>query len=116
MAGTVIFALGVVLRWWAIIHLGRFFTVDVALAADHRVIDTGPYRLMRHPSYTGLLLMYVGFALTLDNLIALPVVLIPVMLSLLQRMRIEETALLGALGENYAAYCRRTKRLVPMVY
>ena len=111
-----VFALGIALRWWAIVHLGRFFTVDIALANDHRVIDTGPYRLVRHPSYTGLLLMYLGWTLSLNSVAALPVVLSPVTVSLLYRMRTEEAALLGALGEDYAAYCRRTKRLVPVVY
>ncbi len=111
-----VFALGAALRWWAIIHLGRFFTVDIALARDHRVVDTGPYRAVRHPSYTGLLMMYVGLALSLNSVVALPVILIPVTVSLLYRMRTEETALLGALGEDYSAYCRRTKRLVPLVY
>ena len=116
MMSATVFALGAALRWWAIIHLGRFFTVDVAVANDHRVIDTGPYRMVRHPSYTGLLMMYVGWTLSLNNVFALPVVLIPVTVSLLYRMRVEETALLGALSEDYAAYCRRTKRLVPMIY
>ena len=111
-----VFALGIAVRWWAIIHLGRFFTVDIALANDHRVIATGPYRVVRHPSYTGLLMMYVGWTLSLNSVLALPVVLVPVLVSLLYRMRTEESALLGALGEDYAAYCRRTKRLVPMVY
>ena len=115
-ASVAVFALGTVLRWWSIIHLGRFFTVDVAVATNHRVIDTGPYRVLRHPSYTGLIMQYAGWALALNNVLAVPVVLVPVCLSLLYRIRIEESALLGALGESYAAYCARTKRLVPMVY
>ncbi len=111
-----VFALGMAFRWWAIVHLGRFFTVDVAVAQDHRVVDTGPYRYLRHPSYTGLLVQYVGWTLSLNNVVALPVVLIPVFISLRYRMRVEEGALNRALGADYAAYSERTKRLVPMVY
>ena len=58
--GTGLFAAGTALRWWAIVHLGRFFSVDVAIVCDHRVVETGPYRVVRHPSYTGLLLQCAG--------------------------------------------------------
>ena len=115
-ASLTIFVLGSSLRWWAIIHLGRFFTVDINIAQGHRVIDDGPYRAVRHPSYTGLLMQYAGWALSLNNVVALPVVLVPVFIALWHRMRDEEAALASALGEEYAAYCRRTKRLVPLVY
>ena len=115
-ASVGVFALGAALRWWAVVHLGRFFTVDVTVAADHRVIDTGPYRVMRHPSYTGVLMQFAGWALSLGNVLALPVVVVPILLGLLYRIRVEEAALRGALGEEYSTYCRRTKRLVPGVY
>ena len=115
-ASLTIFVLGMAFRWWAIVHLGRFFTVDIAVAPDHRVIDNGPYRRVRHPSYTGLLMQYTGWALSLNNVVALPVVLVPVFISLLYRMRAEEAALTQALGESYTAYCLRTKRLIPMIY
>ncbi len=111
-----VFVLGAVLRWWAIIHLGRFFTVDVAVAKDQTVVDTGPYRAVRHPSYTGVLMQFAGLALSLNNVFALPVILVPIFVALRRRMQVEEKALLGALGKDYAAYCHRTKRLVPMVY
>ena len=116
MASVAIFTLGMAFRWWAIIHLGRFFTVDISVAEGHRVVDNGPYRFVRHPSYTGLLMQYAGWALSLNSVVAVPVVFIPAFLSLRYRMRVEEAALTDALGENYAAYCRRTKRLVPVVY
>ena len=115
-ASLATFVAGTALRWWAIIHLGRFFTVDIAVARDQRVVDDGPYRLVRHPSYTGLLMQYTGWALSLNNMVALPVVLVPVFISLAYRMRMEETSLTHALGDAYSAYCRRTKRLVPAVY
>ncbi len=58
--GIAIFAAGLAMRWYAIVHLGRFFTVNVAIAASHRLIDTGPYRFVRHPSYTGALMAFLG--------------------------------------------------------
>ena len=116
VAGAGVWAAGAVLRWWAIRHLGRFFTVDVAVSAEQRVVDDGPYRLVRHPSYTGLLLEAVGLGLALGNLLGFVVLAVPVLLVLLHRIRIEEQALRTALGEPYVRYCQRTKRLVPWAY
>jgi protein-S-isoprenylcysteine O-methyltransferase len=107
---------GLVLRWWSIIHLGRFFTVDVAIASDHRVVDSGPYRLVRHPSYTGVLLVVAGIGVCFGNLVSLLVVLIPCLAVLMRRMRIEEAALVRGVGDSYRAYMARTKRLIPGVY
>ncbi len=111
-----LFAAGLVLRWYAIIYLGRFFTVNVAIQKDHHVIDSGPYRFVRHPSYTGGLLAFVGYGLCLLNGLALVVLLVPVTAAYWHRIRIEEAALTQFLREPYAAYCRRTKRLIPFVY
>lgn len=111
--GAGVFGVGAALRWWSIRHLGRFFTVDVAVAADHRVVQDGPYRWVRHPSYSGLLLEFLGLALVPGALLPVPVMLVPITAALWWRIRVEEAALLGSLGESYAAYMRGTKRLVP---
>jgi protein-S-isoprenylcysteine O-methyltransferase Ste14 len=116
VAGVVLFAAGLLLRWWAIITLGRFFTVDVVIEKDHELVKRGPFKWVRHPSYTGVLLAFVGFALTLRNWGAILVVLVPIFAAFVRRMNVEEEALRGALGERYLAYMRRTKRLVPGVY
>ena len=107
---------GLLLRWWAIITLGRFFTVDVTIEKDHELVERGPFRLVRHPSYTGVLLAFVGFALSLRNWGALLVVLVPIFAAFVRRMNVEEEALSRALGSRYAEYMTRTKRLVPGVY
>lgn len=114
--GVGVFVLGTALRWWAIRHLGRFFSVDVALAADHRVVDTGPYRAVRHPSYTGLLGQLVGLGLVLGNVAGLVVIVVPIFLALAHRIRVEEDALLAGLGKPYADYAGRTRRLVPGIF
>jgi protein-S-isoprenylcysteine O-methyltransferase Ste14 len=115
-AGVALFVAGLFLRWWAIITLGRFFTVDVTIEKDHELVERGPFRVMRHPSYTGVLLAFVGYALTLHNWAALLVTLLPIFAALIRRMNVEEEALSRALGSRYTDYMRRTKRLVPFVY
>jgi len=116
VAGGSLFVAGLILRWYAIIYLGRFFTVNVAIADDHQVIQTGPYRWVRHPSYSGGLLMILGFCVCMGNLASLLVIMVPCTGVLLWRMRIEEAALRAALGEPYAAYMRSTRRLIPLIY
>ena len=115
-AGVVLFVAGLILRWWAIITLGRFFTVDVTIEKDHELVERGPFRMVRHPSYTGVLLAFVGFGLSLRNWAALLVILLPIGAAFIHRMNVEEDALSRALGERYADYMKRTKRLVPFVY
>jgi protein-S-isoprenylcysteine O-methyltransferase len=114
--GIAVFAAGLAIRWYSIVHLGRFFTVNVAIAANHRLIDTGPYRFVRHPSYTGALMAFLGLALCLANWASLVVMLVPVFLVFLRRMHVEEGALLQAFGDQYRDYMHRTKRLIPAVY
>ena len=115
-AGVVLFVGGLLLRWWAIITLGRFFTVDVTIEKDHELVERGPFRIVRHPSYTGVLLAFVGLALTLGNWAALLVILLPIGAAFVHRMNVEESALSDALGAQYTDYMRRTKRLMPFIY
>ena len=115
-AGVVLFVGGLLLRWWAIITLGRFFTVDVTIEKDHELVERGPFRIVRHPSYSGVLLAFVGLALTLGNWAALLVILLPISAAFVHRMNVEENALSDALGARYTDYMRRTKRLMPFIY
>lgn len=116
LIGLVLFVAGLAVRWWAIITLGRFFTVDVQIAKDHQLVERGPFRLVRHPSYTGVLLAFLGFGLSVGNWAALLVLLLPISAAFIRRMNVEEQALRNALGEPYVSYMQRTKRLVPFVY
>jgi protein-S-isoprenylcysteine O-methyltransferase len=115
-AGMSIFIAGLILRWYAIVKLGRFFTVNVAIAKDHQLIESGPYRFVRHPSYTGALLAFLGFGLSLGNWVAVIIIMAPIFLAFVYRMDVEERALICALGEQYQSYLARTKRLVPLIY
>ena len=114
--GLILFIFGLTLRWWAIVVLGRFFTVDVQIAPDHQLVDAGPFHWLRHPSYTGILLAFLGFSLALGNWVALFVIMVPITAAFVRRMNVEEQALQGALGQSYIAYRARTKRLVPGLY
>lgn len=114
--GAALFTLGLALRWYSIWYLGRFFTVNVAIAADHQLIETGPYRVIRHPSYSGALMAFLGLGLCLHNWASVGMMVIPPLLAFSRRIRIEERALAQGLGDPYRDYMHRTKRLIPAVY
>ena len=114
--GCGVYVGGLIVRWYAILYLGRFFTVDVAIHSDHRVVDSGPYRLIRHPSYFGALLAFLGLGVCLLNWISILVIFVPITSAFLFRIRVEESALIGSLGNSYLEYSARTKRIIPFIY
>jgi len=116
LIGPTIVMVGLILRWYAILWLGKYFTVNVAIADDHKVIDTGPYRYMRHPSYTGTLLEFLGLAICFGNWLTMVVILAPITWVFWRRISIEESALESALGKDYSDYMARTKRLIPFIF
>ncbi|HTD29628.1 MAG TPA: isoprenylcysteine carboxylmethyltransferase family protein [Xanthomonadaceae bacterium] len=115
-AGITLFVLGIIVRAWSIWTLGRFFTVQVAIASDHQLVKSGPYRVLRHPSYTGSLMMFVGYLLCYGNALTMAIVLVCVVAVFVRRIQVEEAALAGAFGEQWRDYAKRTWRLVPLVY
>ena len=114
--GLAMMGFGLVFRWWSIRVLAQYFTVDVNVRDDHELIRKGPYRWLRHPSYTGALMTFYGFALALGNVASLLVLLAPVTLAFLWRMRIEERVLAEAFPVAYPQYIRETKRLIPFLW
>jgi protein-S-isoprenylcysteine O-methyltransferase Ste14 len=113
LLALVLLVAGLSIRWLAILTLGRFFTVNVAIQAEQPVIQSGPYRFVRHPSYTGLLLAFVGLGVFFGSWLSLVALLVPITAAVMNRIAKEEALLLAALGAPYAAYCARTKRLIP---
>ena len=107
---------GTIFRQWAIRTLGRFFTRSVRVSSDQTVVQDGPYRWLRHPSYTGAALAAAGIGLALGNAVSLACLLVAVLAGFGYRIHVEEKALLEALGEPYRAYRARTKRLIPFVW
>lgn len=114
--GLAVFGAGLALRGWAVRELGRFFKFTVVVQADHRVIDTGPYRRIRHPSYTGLLTATLGLGIALGTWLSIPGLLVPPLIAFSVRLSHEERVLARELGEPYRSYMRRTRRLVPGVW
>jgi protein-S-isoprenylcysteine O-methyltransferase Ste14 len=116
VVGEALMVVGVVIRQWAVRLLGRFFTIDVRVHPGQAVVDTGPYRLVRHPSYTGLLLTLTGLGLALGNWAALAVVIVLPSVALVNRIRVEERALTDGLGEPYRRFAASRARLIPGVW
>jgi protein-S-isoprenylcysteine O-methyltransferase Ste14 len=112
--GILILGLGV--RTVAIVTLGRAFSANVALRAGQRLQRSGLYSLVRHPSYLGLEIIFLAFALHARTWACFAVVLVPTTLAVLYRIHVEEAALRRAFGADYEDYCRSTKRLIPGVY
>jgi protein-S-isoprenylcysteine O-methyltransferase Ste14 len=113
VVGVATIVAGALLRQWAIITLGRYFTVDVRITDGQPVVDSGPYRWIRHPSYTGLIAAFIGIGLALGNWLSLLLFLVVPTIGLVFRVHVEETALLTNLGEPYRRYAARRKRLLP---
>jgi protein-S-isoprenylcysteine O-methyltransferase Ste14 len=116
IAGESVVVAGIALRIWAILTLDRFFTFVVGIAADHRVVQHGPYRLLRHPGYAGALLALLGVGLALANWLSLFVLVVVPVLALGARIIVEEATLARALGVEYLAYADRTARVIPGVW
>ncbi len=116
LAGLLILVAGLVIRWAAIWNLGSAFSANVAIRKAQRVRTTGLYRYVRHPSYLGLVLIFLAIGIHSRNWISLAIVLVLPTVALLYRIRVEERALCAAFGEEYIAYSRMTKRLIPGVY
>ena len=106
---------GVAFRWWAIAALGKFFTFDVAVQSSQKVVDSGPYRYIRHPSYTGALTTQVGIGLALGTWAGLLALMVCMAIAYSYRINVEERALLAALGEPYKQYMQRTRRIIPFL-
>jgi protein-S-isoprenylcysteine O-methyltransferase Ste14 len=115
-AGMVVLLAGLVLRGWSFKALGQYFTHTVMVSSDQPVVTNGPYRVLRHPSYTGIILAAIGIGLASANWADLAGLLLITLTAMLWRIRIEEAALMTTLGDRYRAYAAQHKRLVPLVW
>jgi protein-S-isoprenylcysteine O-methyltransferase Ste14 len=116
ITGIAVFAVGFIIRWIAIYQLGKMFTVNVVISDTHTLKTSGLYKIVRHPSYLGLLLIIAGLGVSLDSALSLLVMLVPSFIALNYRISIEEKALIEEFGEQYIAYKRRVKKLIPGIY
>jgi len=115
-AGIVVWLSGTLFRFYSMRTLGRFFTYDVAVSSGQHVVERGPYRWIRHPSYLGSLVANIGIGMTLTNWLAMFLPALCLGIAYAYRITIEERALLEGLGTPYREYMRRTRRLVPFVF
>jgi protein-S-isoprenylcysteine O-methyltransferase Ste14 len=111
--GLFLMAAGATFRQWALIHLGRFFSRTVQIETEHKVITTGPYRWIRHPAYTGMIVVYIGMVMSIGTWLGTLLTFAIVTGSLLYRIRVEEKTLLTALGAEYREYMKQTWLLFP---
>jgi protein-S-isoprenylcysteine O-methyltransferase Ste14 len=116
LLGVAAILLGVSLRWYAIWTLGNYFTRDVAVSADQKIVQNGPYRSIRHPAYSGTFLTMLGVGLTMTNWAALVTLLTCVFLGHMYRIHVEEEALMQTIGQPYITYMRHTWRIIPLVF
>jgi protein-S-isoprenylcysteine O-methyltransferase Ste14 len=114
--GLVLLWCGVALRFWSFRTLGRYFTFSVQTSHDQPVITSGPYRVIRHPSYAGVLLAVVGLGVFIGNWWSLVVLTVAVAFGVVYRIKVEERALLQELDDDYGEYAATHKRLIPYVW
>lgn len=107
---------GLAFRWYAIHVLGKFFTRTVATRAGQYVVQNGPYRWIRHPSYSGALLMFLGMGIAMTNWAALLAIMVGAGIGYAYRVQVEERALCEDLGQPYRDYMQRTRRFIPHVW
>jgi len=112
-AGIGMMVIGLLLREWAVVTLREFFSYTVRVREDHSVVQTGPYTLVRHPAYSGTMLIVVGVACALRSLAGIIILIILFTLAFTYRITIEEKLLTQQLGRSYMEYMKRTKRLIP---
>lgn len=115
-AGIVIFFFGVILRAYSVWILKKYFTVSVEIKTDHNIIRRGPYRYLRHPSYSGSVLSLFGMQMGIRNPVGLIVTLIIAVFAYSYRIRVEEAVMEENFGAEYEDYKKKTKRLIPFVF
>lgn len=114
--GIPLIAGGLAVRWISIFQLGSSFTVDVVVNSSAILKTDGIYERVRHPSYSGILLVVTGFSAIMSSLYSFLVLTVPVFIAVLYRISVEEKLLQSTFGESYSNYKKITKKLIPGIY
>ena len=115
VVGALLIVLGSLLRRYCWRTLGEYFTGDVKARPDQPVITSGPYRLVRHPSYTAGMMMFIGIGLALGSWFSFALLTIATIATYAYRVAVEERALLETIGEPYGKYMKERKRFIPYI-
>jgi protein-S-isoprenylcysteine O-methyltransferase Ste14 len=116
IAGFTLIIIGLIIRLQAILTLRKYFTYSVTKIEDHKLVETGLYRNIRHPGYLGQLIIFLGLSISLSNWISVILMMLPVLTGYIYRIITEEKFMTNQMGEEYLRYKQRTKRLIPGVY
>jgi protein-S-isoprenylcysteine O-methyltransferase Ste14 len=114
--GMALVVIGLMIRIHSILTLKLYFTYSVAKVENHKIIETGLYKFIRHPGYLGQLIIFIGISTSISNWLSILVMMIPITLGYLYRIKVEERFMLEQLGEDYLNYQEQTNRLIPMIY
>ena len=116
VAGMALILVAAMLRIWARLHIRGLYTGHVQVRADHRLIQSGPYRFIRHPGYLGYVLIGLGVVISYASWIGLAALLFLLLPGLAYRMRVEERLLTEQFGEEYTNYTKKTRKLIPWIW
>jgi len=116
LIGTSLICLGFILRYWSIIILGKYFRTTVEIEKGHKVIQKEPYKFIRHPSYSGIILFCIGYGLVSQNWLSFVIALVLPTVALIYRINVEEEAFIKEIGIEYEQYQLKTKKLVPGIW
>jgi protein-S-isoprenylcysteine O-methyltransferase Ste14 len=116
VTGSILALIGLIIRVTSILTLKQQFTYTVTKIENHELIETGLYKIIRHPGYLGQLIIFLGISTCLSNWISVLLMIIPVSLGYLNRINIEEEFMVAQMGQKYLDYQKRTKRLIPKIY
>lgn len=114
--GMALFVIGLMIRIYSILTLKQYFTYSVAKVKNQKIISTGLYKFIRHPGYLGQLIIFIGISTSISNWLSILLMMIPVTLGYLYRVKVEEKFMRDQFGEDYKNYQERTKKIIPMVY
>ena len=114
--GFILIALGLTIRILSILTLKQYFTYSVSKVDNHKLIQTGLYKVIRHPGYLGQLIIFIGLSISLSNWLSILAMTIPVVIGYGYRIKVEERFMRDQLGTDYLDYQKRTKRIIPMIY
>lgn len=114
--GLILLFMGITIRWISIYTLKKYFTANLTIQEDHKLITTGIYKNIRHPSYLGGIICFAGFGIALDNYISLFFIFFINLMAILIRIDFEEKILANEFGSEFEEYKKRSKKLLPLLF